>query len=140
MSSESYWTITHGHANRTGWSCRECHSVIYQGEPIVTRDGRKLRLMYHEQCYSGSSDPRTQTGSSYHDQKWVNAQSIQQKAPPVKGYGKWSCSEYGYKGDLYTTVPNVKYSQSSSKTSNETARSLSPIRKTGYSNTSKKSF
>ena len=67
MSLEPYWTITHGHANRTGWSCRECHTVIYQGEPIVIRDGRKLRLMYHERYYSGGSDPRTQVGSSYHD-------------------------------------------------------------------------
>ncbi len=120
--------------------CRECHAVIYQGEPIVIRDGRKIRLMYHEHCYSGGSDPRTQTGSSYHEQKWVNAQSIQQKAPTMKGHGKWSCSEYGYKGDLYTTVPYVKHSQSSSKTSCETTRSLSPIRKTGYSNSSKKSY
>jgi hypothetical protein len=138
MSLEPYWTITHGHANRTGWSCRECHAVIYQGEPIVIRDGRKLRLMYHEHCYSGGSDPRTQAGSSYHDQKWGNAQSIQQKAPPVKGYGKWSCSEYGYKGDLYTTTPNVKYTRSRSKEPNEMLAARSPIRKTGYSNSSKK--
>ncbi len=140
MSLESYWTITHGHANRTGWSCRECHTVIYQGEPIVTRDGRKLRLMYHERCYSGVSDPRTQAGSSYHDQKWTNAQSIQQKAPPVKGYGKWSCSEYGYKGDLYATTPNVKNTRSRSQEPNEMAASRSTIRKTGYSNLSKKIF
>jgi hypothetical protein len=96
--------------------------------------------MYHEHCYSGNSDPRTQAGSSYYEQKWANAQSIQQKAPPVKGYGKWSCSEYGYKGDLYATVPNVKNVRSKSKESNEMATSLSPIRKTGYSNSSKKSF
>ncbi|UJR38742.1 hypothetical protein I4U23_031407 [Adineta vaga] len=89
MSIEPHWTITHGHANRTGWSCRECRSVIDQGESIVIRDGRKLRLMYHKHCYSGGSDPRTQTSSSYYDQKWTNAQSIQEKAPPVKGYGKW---------------------------------------------------
>ncbi|CAF3706349.1 unnamed protein product [Rotaria sp. Silwood1] len=139
MSLEPYWTITHGHANRTGWSCRECHAVIYQGEPIVIRDGRKLRLMYHERCYSGSSDPRTQAGSSYYDNKWTNAQSIHEKAPPVKGYGKWSCSEYGYKGDLYTTAPNVK-TRSRSKESNDIVASGSAIRKTGYSNSSKKTF
>ncbi|CAF2726037.1 unnamed protein product [Rotaria sp. Silwood2] len=139
MSLESYWTITHGHANRTGWSCRECHAVIYQGEPIVIRDGRKLRLMYHERCYSGDSDPRTQTGSSYYDNKWINAHSIQGKAPSVKGYGKWSCSEYGYKGDLYATSSNVKL-RSRSKESNDTAASQSTIRKTGYSNSSKKTL
>ncbi|CAF1482010.1 unnamed protein product [Adineta steineri] len=123
MSQEPYWTITHGHANRTGWSCRECRTVIYQGEPIVIRDGRKLRLMYHEHCYSGGSDPRTQTGSSYHDQKWTNAQSIQEKAPPVKGHGKWS-TEYGYKAakisdENQTTKPLItsKLSRSSSNSS-----------------------
>ncbi len=139
MSLEPYWTITHGHANRTGWSCRECRTVIYQGEPIVIRDGRKLRLMYHEHCYSGGSDPRTQAGSSYHDQKWTNAQSIQGKAPPVKGYGKWSCSEYGYKGDLYATTPNIKTTRSRSKEPNEMTTSRSSVRKTDYSNTFKKS-
>lgn len=105
---EGYWTISHGHANRTGWSCRQCHSVIYQGQPIIIRDGRKLRLMYHEHCFSGQSDPRTQSGSSYHEQKWTTAQSIQPKAPPVKGYGKWSCAEYGYKGDFYANNSMMK--------------------------------
>jgi len=137
MSLEPYWTITHGHANRTGWSCRECHSVIYQGEPIVIRDGRKLRLMYHEHCYSGGSDPRTQAGSSYHDQKWTNAHSIQEKAPTAKGYGKWSCSEYGYKGDLYGTTPNVRTARSISKKPNTMAASRSSLEKTGYSNSTK---
>ncbi|CAF2583645.1 unnamed protein product [Rotaria sp. Silwood2] len=137
MSLESYWTITHGHANRTDWSCRECRTVICQGEPIVIRDGRKLRLMYHERCYSGSSDPRTQTGNSYYDNKWTNAQSIQEKAPPIKGYGKWSCNEYGYKGDLYATVPNIKM-RSKSKESNDTVAPPSVIRKNGHSNSSKK--
>ena len=121
MSQEPYWTVTHGHANRTGWSCRECHGVIYQGEQIVIRDGRKLRLMYHEKCFSGSSDPRTQSGSSYNDQKWTNTRAIQPDAPAVKGYGKWSCSEYGYKGDLYAT-----------------STSRSPVRKPTDMNSSKK--
>lgn len=132
MSSESYWTISHGHANRTGWSCRECRAVIYQGEPIVTRDGRKLRLMYHQGCYSGESDPRTQGGSSYHDQKWTTAHSIQTRAPSVKGYGKWSCSEYGYKGDLYaTTTSNINYSRSKSKESHGMRTTVSATQKTG---------
>lgn len=134
MSLDPYWTVTHGHANRTGWSCRECHSVIYQGEPIVTRDGRKLRLMYHEHCYSGGSDPRTQAGSSYHDQKWVNAQSIKKTAPPVKGHGKWSCNEYGYKGDYYAPVTTVRSMQS--KSTNRTSQS--PDRKNQYLNSSRK--
>ena len=139
MSSEPYWTVSYGHANRTGWSCRECHSVIYQGEPIVIRDGRKLRLTYHEHCYSGGSDPRTQAGSSYHDQKWATTQPIRQKAPPCKGYGKWSCSEYGYKGDLYGTLQSVGNTQSRFKATKGNVASRSFVRETEHSNSSKKS-
>lgn len=131
----SYWTISHGHANRTGWSCRECHGVIYQGEPMVIRDGRKLRLMYHERCFSGSSDPRTQNGSSYNDNKWANTNSIREKAPPVKGYGKWSCSEYGYKGDFYTTPNSVKHRDSES---DDAPSSRTNVTKSEYSNKLKK--
>lgn len=129
MSSEAYWTVSHGHANRTGWSCRECHSVIYQGEPITIRDGRKLRLMYHDRCYSGLTDPRTQSGSSYNDQKWANAQSIRERAPAVKGYGKWSCSEYGYKGDSYMTESTVKDTRRKSKGRTETTASRTSLPK-----------
>ncbi|CAF1408909.1 unnamed protein product [Adineta steineri] len=75
MSQHPYWTIIHGHVNRTDLSCSQYHSVIYQGELIIIRDGRKLRLMFHEHCYGGGSDSCTQAGSSYH-------------ASHVKGYGK----------------------------------------------------
>jgi hypothetical protein len=110
---EPYWTRMHTHANRTGWSCSDCHIVIYQGEPITIRDGRKLRLMYHENCYSDVSNPRTQAGSSYHEEKWSNARSIQEKVlSTIKRYGKWSCREYAYKVDLYAAAPNVKSTRS----------------------------
>ena len=132
MSSEPYWTLSHGHANRTGWSCRECHSVIYQGEPIVIRDGRKLRLMYHERCYSGASDPRSQSGSSYHDQKWVTAQSIQNQAPSIKGHGKWSCSEYGYRGDSYAAAASLRDMRSRPERSSDIKSSSSINKKTRH--------
>lgn len=41
-----YWTISHGQSIRT-WSCRECRQPIYKDEPMVVRDGRKIRLFYH---------------------------------------------------------------------------------------------
>lgn len=54
-------------------------------KPIIVRDGRKLRFMYHERCFSGSLDPCSQSDSSYHEQKWANVRSIQDKASSVKG-------------------------------------------------------
>jgi len=79
----------------------------------VIRDGFKLHLMYHERCYSDVSNPRTQAGSSYHNEKWPNARSIHEKVlSPIKRYGKWSCSEYAYKVDLYAAAPNVKSTRS----------------------------
>ena len=68
---ESYWTISEGTAVRTGWSCRECRRTILKGEKIIIRDGRKMRLFYHDICFSGDADPRTQPGSSYHEGKYI---------------------------------------------------------------------
>jgi hypothetical protein len=55
-----YWTISHGYACRNGYSCRECKQAIYKNEPVIVRDGRKIRLFYHIDCFSGDADPRTQ--------------------------------------------------------------------------------
>ena len=60
-----YWTVSYGTACRMGWSCRSCKKGIMKGEKIAVRDGRKLRLTYHLNCFSGESDPRTQKGSSF---------------------------------------------------------------------------
>ena len=60
-----YWTLSFGQACRNGWSCRSCRKAIVKGEKIAVRDGRKLRLTYHIQCFEGEGDPRTQPGSSY---------------------------------------------------------------------------
>jgi hypothetical protein len=89
-----YWTISRGHANRTGFSCRQCKIVINQNEPVVVRDGRKMRFFYHEECFSGNADPRSQDGSSYGQYRGI----ISEQAPEVKGYGKWAVLEYGYNG------------------------------------------
>ena len=60
-----YWTIERMIATRFGHTCRECHKYIGKGERIIYRDGRRIRLMYHENCFSGTADPRTQKGSSF---------------------------------------------------------------------------
>ncbi len=39
--------------SRCRWTCRECRQAIYKGEPVVSRDGRKIRMMYHADCFSG---------------------------------------------------------------------------------------
>ncbi|KAI8615707.1 hypothetical protein BC830DRAFT_1168376 [Chytriomyces sp. MP71] len=89
-----YWTISQGVAIRTGFSCRECKAVIMQGENVIVRDGRKMRFFYHETCYAGDPDPRTQPNSSFHAERFRD--KIQKQAPQVKGRGKWSVASYGY--------------------------------------------
>jgi hypothetical protein len=91
---DEYWTISHGYANRTGFSCRQCKRVIGMREEVIVRDGRKMRFFYHIKCFSGMPDPRTQVGSSYEQYRGI----ISDHAPEVKGRGKWSCNDYGYRG------------------------------------------
>ncbi|KAJ3098840.1 hypothetical protein HDU97_003703 [Phlyctochytrium planicorne] len=93
-TSSTYWTVSHGKANRTGFSCRECKKVIIKDTPISVRDGRKMRFFYHRECFSEDSDPRTQSNSS----KDRFGEVIGDKAPDVKGRGKWSVGVYGYQG------------------------------------------
>ncbi|KAL2631055.1 hypothetical protein R1flu_015741 [Riccia fluitans] len=91
-----YWTVSAGVANHTGHTCRECRGIIYANAPIYVRDGRKIRLFYHEACFSGDSDPRTQSRSSANE-RW---DGISPQAPFGKGYGKWWTSSYGYSGSF----------------------------------------
>jgi hypothetical protein len=91
--SDSYWTVSSGVASRTGWSCRECRQVIAKGEAIRVRDARKMRFFYHDACFSGDADPRTQASSTFHTGKFSH---LAEKAPEAKGHGKWSTSSYGF--------------------------------------------
>lgn len=97
LDSTEYWTVSKGVANRT-FTCRECKKTINKGQELVARDGRKIRLVYHTDCFSGDADPRTQPNSSYNDGRYVPAAHISDKAPQKKGAGKWSVQSYGYKG------------------------------------------
>ena len=92
---DSYWTVSFGPAVRMGWTCRECKRAIQKGEQIACRDGRKIRLYYHQGCFSGDADPRTQVSSSFNDPRFPSV-AFQSEAPAVKGRGKWSTSAYGY--------------------------------------------
>ena len=90
-----YWTISYGQACRQGFSCRECRQLIPNGSDIVVRDGRKMRLFYHKDCFSGDPDPRTQQKSTFNTEERFK-EAFQSEAPPVKGRGKWSTRSYGY--------------------------------------------
>lgn len=95
MSFDSYWTVSYGIACRNGWSCRECKQAIVINSPLVCRDGRRTRLYYHPDCFSGVEDPRSQTHSSAQDDRFKNV--ISKTAPMEKGRGKWSTGCYGTK-------------------------------------------
>lgn len=76
----------------------------------MVRDGRKLRFFYHEKCFIGDADPRTQTNSTFERKKEYHKPTapdvkglkknlkIFQPAPPeTVGSGKWSVASRGYK-------------------------------------------
>lgn len=92
----------------------------------MVRDGRKLRFFYHEKCFTGTADPRTQENGTfaenkdYHKNTAPNISSLREgpkavldpdgrplgravfkpEAPVVLGAGKWSVRERGYKPKL----------------------------------------
>ncbi|OMJ81353.1 hypothetical protein SteCoe_18207 [Stentor coeruleus] len=78
-----YWTIGYGVQQRFGHNCRECHMPIEKGDKVVYRDGRRIRLFYHNECFSGTADPRTQSGSSYNEGRMPKS-CFSSKAPPTK--------------------------------------------------------
>lgn len=90
----------------------------------MCREGRKLRFFYHVECFSGEADPRTQSGSSFeqernaelHTKTAPNLSSLEgprackdadgrtltrivfkEESPKVLGVGKWSVQSRGYK-------------------------------------------
>ncbi|KAI9000067.1 hypothetical protein BC832DRAFT_563414 [Gaertneriomyces semiglobifer] len=93
MSQQPYWTLSQGPATRPQ-TCRECKRLIPTNAPLVARDGRKIRLFYHPECFSGDADPRTQPRSSASDLRYKGV--VGSKAPEKKGAGKWSVESYGY--------------------------------------------
>lgn len=127
---EAYWELSGPLPSiRNGTSCRSCRKVIYKGENVYCRDGRKLRFFYHEKCFTGDADPRTQTGGSYDDAKnhhyhvksAPNVSSLEgpkayrdpdgrvlgrevfkDEPPSVLGTGKWSVSNRGYNPSVST--------------------------------------
>lgn len=89
----AYWTVSFGVCTRLGLTCRECRAPLFKGQRIAARDGRKIRLTYHDECFSGDADPRTQKNASSAEGRLPQA-CFSQQAPARKGRGKWSTS-YG---------------------------------------------
>eukprot|EP00667_Euglena_gracilis_P022530 EG_transcript_25105 len=57
-------------ARDLGHTCRECKQKFNRlGETIVIRRGGRIEMRYHEACFSGDDDPRTQAHSSAQD-RW----------------------------------------------------------------------
>ena len=126
-SGEAYWELSGPlPANRLG-SCRACKKIIYKGENMMVRDGRKLRFIYHIECFTGGADPRSQDNSSfattpeYHKNTAPNISSLEgpravrdsdgrvlsrkifkPEAPSAVGAGKWSVSSRGYQPKYVT--------------------------------------
>ena len=124
---EAYWELSGpAPANRI-MNCRACKMAIYKGKQIMCREGRKLRFMYHLECFNGEADPRTQDDSSFNDEAHAdyhrktapNLSSLEgpraakdadgrtlsrvvfkTESPKVLGTGKWSVSSRGYKPTL----------------------------------------
>ena len=121
--SEVYWELSGpAPANRI-MTCRACKKSIYKGSSVMCREGRKLRFMYHAECFSGEADPRSQEGSRFNDSRNAtlhtktapNISSLEgpraakdsdgrtlsrvvfkEDAPKALGTGKWSVRTRGY--------------------------------------------
>ena len=120
-TDEAYWALSGpSPANRT-LNCRACKGCVYKGEPVMVREGRKLRFFYHQKCFTGDADPRTQEGSSYEkrtdlkkktapnvsslegprackdcDGRALGREVFKPEAPSTLGAGKWSVHNRGY--------------------------------------------
>jgi hypothetical protein len=102
-------------------TCRACKQIIDKNSIVMVREGRKLRFFYHQKCFTGDADPRTQTGSSYAKKREYHEMSapkisclegpravrdvdgrplgrsiFKAEAPSTLGYGKWNVKQRGY--------------------------------------------
>eukprot|EP00501_MAST-03F_sp_TOSAG23-6_P001718 GSMAST32.ASY1.ANO1.1792.1 assembled CDS len=80
--------------NRSSSSCRACKKVIYKNSMVMVRDGRKMRFFYHQECFRGDADPRTQSGEGINSLE-KNLKVFQPEPPDDVGHGKWSTTR-GY--------------------------------------------
>lgn len=120
-NTENYWELSGPKPINRIVSCRACKGTVFKNSNVYVRDGRKLRFFYHEQCFTGNEDPRTQVGATfmekedYHKKLAPNISSLEgprackdsdgrvlgrsvfkSEAPKTLGAGKWSVKSRGY--------------------------------------------
>lgn len=120
-TGEAYWELSGPVKVNRIVTCRACKKSIRMNSLVYVRDGRKLRFFYHQECFTGDADPRTQVNSSfsekeeYHrntapklsslegpracrdaDGRELTRKIFKSEAPSVLGKGKWSVSSRGY--------------------------------------------
>lgn len=121
-TTDAYWELSGPLPCTSAKTCRACKKAIFKGQSVFCRDGRKLRFFYHEACFTGNADPRSQENSSfelredYHQKSAPNVSALEgpramldldgrpmgrevfkPKPPSTLGHGKWSVAERGYK-------------------------------------------
>ena len=73
---DNYWAfeIRYPTIRDIGHTCRECKLPFKSyDENVVLRRGGRIELRYHEKCFSGKADPRTQVASSFHKGKFAGS-------------------------------------------------------------------
>ena len=120
-NDEAYWALSGPIATNRIQSCSACRGVVFKGSRVFVREGRKLRFFYHDDCFTGEADPRTQSRSSfgrqdYHlnsaprisslegpraccdaDGRELGRAVFKPSAPASLGRGKWSVTERGFR-------------------------------------------
>eukprot|EP01063_Lacrimia_lanifica_P025520 TRINITY_DN3334_c0_g1_i1.p5 TRINITY_DN3334_c0_g1~~TRINITY_DN3334_c0_g1_i1.p5 ORF type:complete len:109 (+),score=22.33 TRINITY_DN3334_c0_g1_i1:1139-1465(+) len=72
-TDSGYWSYAYRTVERKdiGHKCKECKAPFGKlGEPMAVRRGGRIELKYHQACFSGEADPRSQNGSSYASGRW----------------------------------------------------------------------
>ncbi|CAM9515415.1 unnamed protein product, partial [Discosporangium mesarthrocarpum] len=85
----NYWDFAFRMPGKSdlGHKCRECrHPFTNLREAIAVRRGGRIELRYHEDCFSGVADPRSQPSSSANTGKFVK--SLQGTEAPQEIYRK----------------------------------------------------
>jgi hypothetical protein len=78
-------------ARDIGHRCKECQREFLRvGDTMFIRRGGRIELRYHEHCFSGSADPRTQGRSSF----TTSGHSIAEAAPTNKFRKMRSSSQF----------------------------------------------
>jgi hypothetical protein len=120
-TGDAYWELSGPSVLNRSVTCRSCRNTIAKGSVVMARDGRKLRFFYHETCFTGTADPRTQANSSFYERKDYHGKTapnisslegekaatdpdgrplgrevFKRAAPSVIGSGKWSVQSRGY--------------------------------------------